>query len=136
MKHLLNIIKKLDNYRNEVVECLVTFSEYMRNYFEAADADVLDGQISQAADISDNAKRLHNSISYMRDFYNSKGLNLDYYDASTTTEMQSSSEDLNITTDENGEVISIEKAEDEEVVDEATEEISEEASDIEVIGNN
>ncbi len=128
--------ENLNNYRDEVVECLVIFSEYMRNYFEAADTDVLDSQISQAADISDNAKRLHNSISYMRDFYNSKGLNLDYYDASTTTEMQSSTEDLDITTDKNGEVVSIERAEDEEVIDEATEEISEEASDIEVIGNN
>ncbi len=128
--------ENLNNYRNEVVECLVIFSEYMRDYFEAADIDVLDSQISQAADISDNAKRLHNSISYMRDFYNSKGLNLDYYDASTTTEMQSSTEDLDITTDKNGEVVSIERAEDEKVIDEATKEISEEASDIEVIGND
>lgn len=94
----------LASYRDEIVECLSVFNGYFEEFFNLLSEDNIQSAFFKTSEIRENAIRLYDSRKIMQEFYESKGLTLEflssdnYVDGSTT---------YNIETDEDGNVVNI-----------------------------
>ncbi len=70
--------ENLNTYRNEVVECLTSFYTYLNEFFTGLETDSVEELYSKTSEIRKNARRLYDSMTYMKAFYEEKGLTLEY----------------------------------------------------------
>lgn len=91
--------ENLKAFRDELVICLDEFIPYYESYFKELDNDNLQINFEDEVDISKNARRLYDAMSYMQAFYKEYDMTIDftpttdYTDVTTTYEIEADEND-------------------------------------------
>lgn len=89
-----NLIK----FRDKLVEGLKTFVIYFEEYFEGLENDTLEQSFNKTEEISKNAQKIYDAMSYMQEFYGEHQMSIDfiptsdYVDVTTSYEIQENEE--------------------------------------------